>query len=513
MASVKMTFRNGVFLAKTTFLMRHVAKDAGFKWDNIQKLWYTRVAGRAARLREFADSDAKVELNRLYLQISPWAGAIPVPKGLTPYGFQIETAVPWALARNRSYLALDPGLGKTICAALYLNALSTVSTVAAVYVCPPFLMGNVELELKKWTTFKPRIARFTPYADFGANILLVPDSLIFKPEVVSMLTDWVATKRDRKNRLALLTDEAHRFKNADAKRTKALLEKIAPQFGDAVFMSGTPMPNRPLELFAVLNSGAPETINFRNYWEYGEYFCAGFKTEFGWDFSGASNLKELVGAVKSKFMLRMKKDDVLKELPPKTESIVFIDDTLPKKLAKLEKTVLETFRPDNISDVIGDTHLMTYRKELGFAKAKPTARFVRDVLTDSGESVLLFGIHKEAIAELAALLKDFHPLVITGNVDKDERFQRAQLFQSSPKHRLMILNIQAGGVGFNLTKASRVVFSEFSWVPGDNDQAADRAHRIGQKDNVLVQYLVYNGSLDALVLDTVMNKRRITRYV
>jgi len=421
------------------------------------------------------------------------------PEGLVPYDFQINRALPWALARKRTYLALDPGLGKTICAALIINKLN----LPTIYICPPFMLGNVELELKKWLIHAQVIERVGE-CKVGPDVLLVPDSILTRAEVLSEIANFSKGKN-----VILIVDEAHRFKSPTAKRTKSLLQKILPLSTRTIFLSGSPLPNgRPMELFPILATCAPETIGGRNFWDFGKYFCNGFEGTFGWDFSGRSNFIEFCQSIKRDFLLRIRKAEVLSDLPPKIESIVFIDHRLPKELAELERKVLAKYIPSELSEVIGDEHLTTYRKDLGFEKVLPTAKFVRDILTDSDESVLLFAIHKDAIARLTTELKDSDPLIITGSVDKDERFRRAQTFQKDNNRRLMILNIQAGGVGFNLTKATRVVFMEFDWVPEANVQAADRAHRIGQRDSVYVNYLVFKESLDSLMLTTILQKQK-----
>lgn len=525
---ILMTYNGGNFLVKTSFDMRHVPKDAKFFWDSTAKLWYTKDLGKAARLREYADAKAEHELSKAFLVYAPWSGSVPYPKDLVPYEYQ-NKAAQWALERNRSYVAADPGLGKTIIAALIFNALNSEDNTALVYICPPFLVPNTEIELTKWSTVRgTNVQRYKTHAKTQSDILIVPDSLIIRAELKKEIKDFVAFKNSIGIRCILVIDEAHRFKNLNAKRTKALFNDIAKGFDKIIHMSGTPMPSRPFELFPVLYHHAPALIGFRNMYEYGIYFCAAFQGVFGWDFSGVSNFNELIEPVRlkykpgidissvehqSKFMLRISKADVLTQLPEKTESLVLIDDKLPKQLLALQKSLLAQMRPEDMTTVIGDTHLSTYRKELGLLKAKSAAKFIKEVLEDSGEAVIVFALHKDAIASLALALKKFNPLIIVGDVDKDERARRAIEFQENPARKLIILNIAAGGVGFNLQKASRVIFVEFDWVPGNNEQAADRAHRIGQRNNVFVQYLIFKDSLDALVLDVVMNKRRVTKQV
>lgn len=515
---MQLVFTGKVFVCRCSFEERHHPREAGFRWHPERKVWYTTSHGIASRLVEFADVNAKREIQRVLLTNRDWTGAIPVPTGLTPKDFQINLAVPFALARNRSYLALDPGLGKTICAALIRNAMADRYGTKTLYICPPFLLGNVEEELRKWGMWAPTIGRVGRDDVIGADIVLVPDSLLTRESVQREIEELFTYWRYLGVHVVMFVDEAHRFKNGGAGRTKALFDHFTPHVNRPedrlVYLSGTPMPNRPMELYPVLSNSAPETIGFMSKFEFGRRYCAGYRGQWGWDFTGASNVQELAGKIVGTFMLRLRKKDVLPELPPKTEELVFIDDELPPVLSELNKRILARYSPEDLmKGKVGEEHVATYRRKLGIAKAKPAANYIKFLLEQGDESLLVFAHHREVIAELERTLKPYHPLVITGSVDKDERFRLAKLYQESEKHRLLILNIAAGGVGFNLTKATRVIFAEFSWVPGENDQAIDRAHRIGQTDRVLAQYLVHRNSIDRDVMEVVLRKKEITQHV
>lgn len=472
---MRVKFLEKVFVCECKYSERETPKAAGFRWHPGDKRWYTPTYTVAARLREHFDESARIELHRKLLTVTPWSGDVPFPPTETPLQFQLD-AVRFALERNRSYLALDPGLGKTICAAIISNALK----LPAVYICPPFLLKNVDAEMKRWCT--------------GKMPIVFPDT---------QLENFHSTT----NKL-LFVDEAHRFKNDASQRTKFLFNKILPLFDKVVFLSGTPMPNRPIELFPVLSHAAPETIDNMSKFEFGRKYCAGYKGKWGWDFSGASNVKELAAQVMGKFMLRLKKEDVLKELPPKTHEMVFLSGDLPPSVTEFDKKILgENSGEDVMKAALGEDHIASYRRELGLAKVPHAVEYLDFILESTDESVLVFAIHKDVIHQMAHALRKYTPFIITGEVKTDYRQDIANAFQNG-KSRVLLLNIQAGGIGFNLTRANRVVFVEFSWVPGENDQASDRAHRIGQKDNVLCQYLVYRDSIDAKVLESNFRKRK-----
>lgn len=490
---MKVAYENFEFVARVRFEDRMVAKAAGFHFDKDRGVFTTRSVAVAARLREFADEAAKNKIDAQLIRITPWSSSLrfPATEKLEPYQ---ERAVRYCLARNRAYAALAPGLGKTIVAAVVMNT----RVIPTVYICPPFLMLNVRAELVKWGV------------DL-ARVLIVPDSMLIKPVILHQINDWLA----KYDRAMLVVDEAHRFKTAESKRTVALFKTIFPLFNYSLFMSGTPMPNRPMELFSVLSAAAPETIGFRNRFEYGRHYCAGYRDHMGhWDFSGASNLKELAPAVHAKFMIRVKKTELT--LPPLIEEMVIVGEKPGAKLAALDAKVLAAISPDDImrGKLAGEgDHISTYRRELGLEKAKAGLPFIRSILEETDEKVFLAAIHKDAIAYLATELAEYNPLLITGSVEKFKRHTVAKTFQTDKSCRLIIANIQAGGVGFNLTAGDRIILVEYSWVPAENRQVIDRLHRYGRKSSVLAQYLVFNNSIDRAVLEACFNKERVTCQV
>lgn len=503
---MRLYFSGGRYAVKCAFENRDVPKKAGFSFDKDEGVFFTPSVQVAARLREYADKETKRRIDRSLLRYEPWSGCIPFPDGLSPKAYQIEAAL-FSLSRNRSYQAIAPGLGKTIVATLISNALPSAGIV---YVCPAFLTLNVQEEFRKWAPKR----RTSVYGrdDLDGDVLIVPDSIIHRPEVLEVLRKFVGIY-SRVSECILFTDEAHRFKEPKSLRTAALFEYIFPLFDRAIFLSGTPRPNRNMELYPVISKAAPELIDYMSRFDFGRRYCAGHRDSMGhWDFSGDSNSRELAERVVGKFMNRIRKSDVL-DLPPKLEEMVIVGENLTPKLADLDAKILAKNSPEDLMQAeIGVEHVSTYRKELGIAKVPVALPFIRSILDDTEEAVIVVAHHKDVVAKLVDGLRDYEPLVITGDVEKFKRHAVAREFLSNPKRRLIVINIQAGGIGYNLTKASRVVFVEFSWTPADNEQAGDRAHRIGQASTVLCQYLVFKNSLDRKVMEACFRKKRANAY-
>lgn len=442
------------------------------------------------------------------------------PNTLRYYPHQLE-AIAFAKERSASYLALSPGLGKTIVAA----TLSREKGALTVYITPPSLIENVKAE---YARFHP-LARAAVYgdrkADFKtADLVLLPDSQLTAATFYFVM--GILAKNEKRESL-LIVDEAHRFTNEKAQRTMVLLGKkrgegLISLFDSHVYMSGTPLSNRPMELYPILSRSAPETIGHMSYYDFGQRYCDGKKVQikFGrspkwaWDFSGQSNLKELSGKILGTFMLRQKKDRL--ELPPRIEEVFLFSRTMSPRLTGLDRRLGDEY--EDVTDLMrrelagsGDVHVATYRRLLGVEKARAAAEYIDAIMAETDESLIVFAEHKDAIASLSEFLHKHAPIIITGETPAGERQRLVDLFQSG-KSRIVLGNYKAMGVGFTLTKASRVIFVEFSWNPADNEQAIDRAHRIGQTKTVYAQYMVYKDSIDKRVIEAILKKRQASVY-
>lgn len=500
-----------VFVADAKFSEKDLLKEAGFEWRPDHKRWATRNPLIASRLRPYADSEAKTKIDRSLITVRPWTGRLPHPHHLTPRPFQLKAAE-FALSRNYSYIAADPGLGKTIIEALIINTIvQNKGWSPVVVINQPGLCLNTEAELDKWCFAAASIKLFDPvkpitFSDILTPVLIVPDTRLEDKTLQSYIERLTAL-----GSATLFVDEAQRFNNGESKRTRALF-KIAENFDKIVFMSGTPMRNRPIELFPIVSRFAGEAIQFRNFHQYGHRYCDGKVDRFGHtDYSGASNTEELYARIKEKFMLRLRKKDVLPELPPKTEEIVFLSDgETPTAVTDYERKHLKALSPTDCMrpKITRSPHVSTYRRLLGRAKLPAALKYIRSVLKEGDEALLIFTEHKEtAQALFEELYDDYNPFLVTGDTPAKRKQQSVEMFQKITKARVFIGNTQACGLGFTLTKATRVLHVEASWVPADSDQASDRAHRIGQTEPVFVQYLVFRNSLDRAVIETAIRKR------
>lgn len=422
---------------------------------------------------------------------------IPVPHGLGYLGFQ-KAAVDYSRYCSNILLADEPGLGKTIQAIGILN-LKGFKKIAVF--APSSLIRNWVREIGKWSMTPNTFEIYHPKTYRGdSDILIVAHYwLSFKDTLKDL------HKRGRND--AHIFDEVHVLKNGSAAITKFVFAPngVFSLSENNICASGTPLENKPIELFYLIKSLAPDALGNLNRFSYGMKYCGGFKSEWGWDFNGASNLSDLGRRLRSSVMVRRTKKQVLKELPEKVINLAYLDysktpKTLLKKLALYEDVVIK----GTVS--VDVTEISTVRKELGVAKIAQSVEFIKTQLNGGREKIVVFAHHKEVIDGLMLGLSDYNPLEISGGVSEEKRDEAVQLFQNSPQFRVIVVSIRAGGVGLTLTAASYMCMVEIDWVPGRLSQAMDRCHRIGQRESVQVDLLVYEGTLDERMIKVVMKK-------
>lgn len=421
---------------------------------------------------------------------------------MKPFPFQ-EVGIKFLANRRSALLADEQGLGKTIQAALAVKELKARKVLV---VCPAGLKLNWKRELEKWLGGEHKIQVLSGRLDKvqqATDIVIVNYDLLVGELMLAQLL---------KLSFAVgIFDEAHYMKTRSARRTKAVFLKggLASRCVYKWFLTGTPVLNRPVELYPMLKACAPEVLDpFLSFEQFARRYCGGHFDGFQFIAKGATNIAELNVALTKNFMLRRLKKDVLKELPDKMYQIIDVEakDAKTKKLVEKEFNWSKQDVAYQKDLATGGAELALLRHELAREKIPAAIAHIKDLLEEN-EKVVVFAYHKDVIHSLMEGLAEFRPARITGDTLAANRQRSVDAFQTDPKIRVFIGQIQAAGTGITLTAASTVVFVETSWVPGEIAQAEDRCHRIGQKDSVLVQFLVFSGTFEEHQLRTVVDKK------
>ena len=413
------------------------------------------------------------------------------------YPHQTEAIRKLALQRN-FILADDMGLGKSL-QALTIFAIDVARgfCTTAIVVCPSTLKGNWSDEIAKFTGFSAFVLQGTPKQreaqldDFhiasGAKILIVNYE-----QVTSHLLRLNAFRFD-----VAIFDEAHYLKNHGSKRTKACHKMFSRR---SFLLTGTPLLNRVNELWSLLHRCDP--IQFRNYWSFTHRFClmGGFQ---GKEVVGTKNEAELRGYL-NKYMTRRLKKDVL-DLP-EVQVVERRVDLLPEQKKLYDEVVedlkLTTITADQPLDVENAlTKFLRLKQICGttepftgedHSSKLDQAMLDAQELLDNGEHVVIFTQFRSVQAAMSARVRTGCPYVfdITGDTPMGQRTETVKLWASAPPGALVCM-LQVAGVGLNMTKASHLLLLDKLFVPGLNQQAVDRLHRIGASSTKPIQVLEY----------------------
>ena len=416
------------------------------------------------------------------------------------------TGVEFLARRGRAILGDDMGLGKTRQAIIALK--ESAPTGVFLIICPASLKLNWAREIRMVDT------------DARIDVLGVSGYEHPQPQWVIVNYDLLARNADRLRKVAwtgVALDEAHFIKNASQRSSQALKilgvseDKRAGVAGPRLvfLLTGTPMPNRPRDLFNLLRAvGHPSA---RSFLSFARQYCGAYRNNYGWVTDGASNIAELNLLLKE-VMLRRKKDEVL-DLPPKIRSWVPLQITGDAAWNANEGFLnwflgSDASRPNDTEFLARITKL---RVALHKAKHAACAERIKDVVA-SGQKVLVFTSYTEGITRHKKTLGD-QAVTITGADNAKQRMKAMDAFQKDPNVTVALCNLIAGGVGLNLTAATHVIFQDLDWVPANHLQAEDRCYRIGQDKQVTVEYLLANGTLDTYIARLLEAKLKLVQAV
>ncbi|TFE22844.1 DEAD/DEAH box helicase [Cohnella luojiensis] len=391
-------------------------------------------------------------------------------------------------------LADDMGLGKTLQSIAYLVSVLPEmrdQQLPAIIVCPASLMYNWHNELKK---FAPEVR-----ATIADGSKTERDRILMQlSEVDVLITSYPLLRRDidsyaQPSFHTLILDEAQAFKN-HATQTAQAVKGLQARYRFA--LTGTPIENAIEELWSIYDAVFPELFQDRRTFN--------------------ELTRETVAKRIRPFLLRRLKTDVLKELPEKIESLQ-ASELLPEQkklymayLAQLQKETLkhlneEGFNKNRIKILAGLTRLrqlcchpalFVEGYDGSSAKFEQLMEIVEECRS-SGKRMLVFSQFTEMLGIIGRELgyQGIPFFYLDGNTPASERVGLCDRFNEGERD-LFLISLKAGGTGLNLTGADTVILYDLWWNPAVEQQAADRAHRMGQKNVVQVLRLITQGTVE-----------------
>ena len=313
----------------------------------------------------------------------------------------------------------------------------------------------------------------------------------------------------------IAADECHKMKNPASQQGKAFLKLNAKTM---IAMTGTPLMNTPLDLYIILKWLGYEKHAF---YSFKKRYCVmgGFG---GYEIIGYKNLDELQAQL-DEIMLRRLKTDVL-DLPEKTYIDEYVEMTPKQSVVYKEVTAEIKSNIDNIKMSNNPlAELIRMRQATGYtgilsstiqesAKLDRMEELVADAV-ENGHKVVIFSNWTQMTTPIAKRLSKYNPAVITGEINADTRQQMIDKFQNNSSCKVIIGTIGAMGTGLTLTEGTVEIFLDHPWNKALYDQAVDRCHRIGQRNNVTVYNLLCKDTIDERIWDIVAQKGAMSDYM
>lgn len=427
------------------------------------------------------------------------------------YPFQVE-GVNWLSKQDSALLGDDMGLGKTVQALMALP-----SDGYGMIVAPAGLKYNWQDECKKWrddltcTVLEGRGSFRLPRKNeiVITNYDILPDWLVTPKKATGQATQayyaslnkWrqdLGAKHPGIELVTLIVDEAHKVKNYKTKQSqkvKNLSSIVKATWG----LTGTPLVNRPTDLFGVLDSLNMAYRVFGGINKFRTLFNA-WQDRFGWKYGSP---QPIVPELLRRVMLRRRREEVLPDLPTKTYTTLTIgemDSSLRRQL-------------DEMWDEYGgmvevDEELPPFEKfsEIRHKLAKSRIEAMLEYVENAEEQDVPLVVFSAHLPPLDALLLREGWAVISGDTPPLRRQEIVRDFQAGNLKGVGV-SIKAGGVGLTLTRAWKALFVDLDWTPAANTQAEDRICRIGQMSNkVEIVRMVSDHPLDIHILNLLSTK-------
>lgn len=437
--------------------------------------------------------------------------------GYKPRPYQLQ-GIARGLQLKRFINGDEQGLGKTLqsIGTIYsAHKYNNEQSFPCLVICPSSTKINWQREWEMWTGKKAMILddkvkdTWHRFFELGMHDVFIVNYESLKKFFVDYMPPKGKLKKSSDIQMnprvklfnSVIIDEIHRCKDRNTQQTKITLQ-IAINKLYRIGLTGTMIVNKPIDALpqlAIIGKLANEKV-FR------ERYCEGG--------SGASNLRELNSKLYEYCFFRREKKDVAKDLPEKQRQTILCDITNRSEYNRAKNDFVKWMEDNGCNDeeiarkLRGEIMVrMGVLKQISAkGKINEVKEFIDEII-ESGEKLILFHNLHEIGDEIRRLFPD--AVSVNGRMDGPEKQRSIDRFQNDPKVQLIVCNIKAAGVGITLTASSRVAFIEYPWTYADCAQCEDRAHRIGQKNNVMCTYFLGQNTIDEDMYKMIQDKRHV----
>lgn len=448
------------------------------------------------------------------------------------------------LELKRFINADEPRMGKTIQTITTLciaHEIKKEPTFPCLVICPAPLKLNWQDEWKIWSnkrvlvlddSTKDRWHHFITmdmYDVVICNFQSLKKNFVqyYPPKNKMKSSNDIVMKSNIQLFNSVVIDESHRLKDPNSQQTKIALQ-ISLKKDWVILLSGTPVKNKPIDLFTQLaimgrlkEFGGPKVFKGR--------YC-----EVG---SGASNLKELNSKLNEICFFRRERKEVIKDLPPKQRQTISCDITTRDRYNQAKNDFLKFLEEngnteEQISDKIKGQALVKMqelKRISAMGKIKEVVNFIDETI-ENGEKIVIFCVLHSIVDELKAHYPN--ALMITGRQDEHQKEEAKNKFQQCKKckcklehhqekdhdyipsdYPLLICNIEAAGVGHNFSAASVTGFVEYPWTAADAFQCEDRVFDFKKKEPITATYFLGKDTIDEQNFELIQSKAELSNAI
>ena len=447
----------------------------------------------------------------------------------TPFPYQAE-GIKFGLSHDKWLLLDAPGLGKTLqMLYLALELKKREGIEHCLIICGVNnLKFNWKREIEKHTEescyiLGQRITKSGKFTigsvnDRVADLNRIIDEF-FVVTNIETLRDANVVKGINKgaNKFDLIIiDEVHRCKNPTAVQSKNFLKLTSAKY--RVALTGTLLLNSPLDAYIPLKWIGKEHCSFSNF----KYYYCNYTGFFNNDFVGYRNVDTLKEQL-NECSLRRTKD--LLDLPEKTiiTQIVEMNPTQETFYSNIQAGIVDQVDKVDMSTA----NILSMVARLRQATECPSVLTTENIksekvsvaedlveqIVSGDEKVVVFSTFKDTLNTLKEDLKQYKPLLCTGDVSDVIINENIEKFQNDDEHMVMLCTTSKMGTGVTLNRATHAIFISNPWTAADCQQCEDRIHRIGSKKPVFIHYLISNNTIDQRVDELVHDKGAISDYI
>lgn len=414
------------------------------------------------------------------------------------YGFQ-RAGVKWLFENSNALLADDMGLGKTVEAITAVRALIRRSQALQVLIiCPKSVLPNWMREMERWA---PELLAIKIH---GNQPTRQRAWHAYKGKCHVLVTTYEVIREDfetvRGQKFDLvIADEVQRIKNFETSTAHAVCGLSADR---RWALTGTPLENRLEDIVNIFRFVKPGLFSSR------DLFTLSTR---------------LVRESVKPYVLRRRKDEALKDLPEKVVDTTLLELTEKQRQAyeKAENEGIVRLKSTSNVTVQHVLALIQYLKQIcnfdpdsgESAKVDYLREDYLESACQNNDKTIIISQYVRTLEGLRERLKDYEPLIYSGQLSLEHRVQIEKLFQGHDNHKVLLLSLKAGGVGLNLTSANHVLHFDRWWNPAVECQAEDRTHRIGQTKTVFVTRLICQGTIEERIERLLEQKKILFREV